>query len=209
MRKGTYNLNGMKLVVSGLALMTIATLATNVVDLWKDINIVKMANIGVHFLAWIFIILGLVGAKRYRTEFKKTFFIGIVGAISLIVESILIYNSLKLGNGGLTFIEIDVMFADYINTLCMAMTYYLGIRGVAQLLAKHGEIKMAKKSFSMSKWGITIIFASMIIIPLAFIFPDILKYIIAGIGIIMATGMQLFMCYYIDKGYKVLHGRNI
>ena len=196
----------MKFVVAGLAIMAIATMAIEALNLWKPMDIASIVDVGVILIAFVFIVLGTLRLAPYRSEYRKAMVLSIIGAAATVLELLLILLDMKKGVEGI-FQGIEVMFMAYIGTLSMLGIFYFIIRGNAQLLAKHGEIKLAKRGLRATKWATIVILVTLLVIPGAYVFPKIVNIVLSGAGIIASIVVKMYMCNIIDSGYKVLHGR--
>ncbi|MEG2298593.1 MAG: hypothetical protein RSB75_03255 [Anaerovoracaceae bacterium] len=186
--------------------MAIATMAIEALNLWKQIDIASIVDIGVILLSFLFMLLGTIRLAHYRSEYRKAMILSAIGAGATLLELVLVLIDIKKGAEGV-FQGIEVMFMAYIGTLAMLGVFYFVIRGNAQLLAKHGEIKLAKKSLRVNKMATIVILITLLVIPGAYVFPLIVKYVLAGLGIAGSVFVKMYMCNIIDRGYKILHGR--
>lgn len=202
MKNKKKDLGGLKYILAGLALMALSAAIIEVVFLFKNISMLNWADIGVHFVGWIMIIVGLYCIRGIRNEFSKGFIVAIFGTVMLLLSGGLAFLQYRDGLGETAFIDIYVMFASYLADIAMLALYFLLVRGMGQLVAKSGNTSLGKNSIKLSKLGIGVVLASMVLTPFSYVFPVAIKFILALIFIASGLVMQFAMIIYVNQGYK-------
>lgn len=196
------DLGGLKYILAGLALMALSTAIIEVVFLFKHISLLNWADIAVHFVGWIMVVVGLYCIRGIRNEFSKGFIVAILGTIMLVISGGLAFLQYKDGLGETAFIDIYVMFASYLADIAMLSVYFLLVRGMGQLVAKSGNGALGKNSLKLSRLGIGVVLGSMVLTPFSYVFPVVIKFILALIFIAAGLVMQFAMIIYVNQGYK-------
>lgn len=205
MSKSTDNrINGLKYILLGLTLMAVSEAAISAVVQFKNILPVFWADLGVHALAWLSVIFGMLKVRPVRVEFKRGFVIAIAGILFTAIQVFFVYRQYRAGFGSGAFIDMYSMFGEYMADVCMLIIFYLSVKAMAQLLAKNGETNKALASRKLMKWGFVIIIISMMIVPAAAVFPAIVKLILAFLAIAAGFVMKLAMIKYMNDAYKKL-----
>lgn len=207
MKKRLYNLNGLKFLASGLALMAIGNLALDLVEVYKQNVIFNIGNTVMYLLGFLLIIVGSLGNIKYRREFRMSLFYAIAGAAILVLQGILVLKQYKIGTISVAYTDFMVMFVGYMATICMLLVYHKNIMAISQLFAKYGEINVAKKNIRTKNIGILVVWLCLLLLPFAHIFKgavgDIFVLIVVGASFVF----KIIMTIIIERGYRLLHGR--
>lgn len=204
MKKSKNSLNGLKYILAGLALMVLASALSECVALFKSIAIVYWAELLVKFIGWIMVVLGMYISRPMRVEFKRGFVFAVAGLVMIIGSGALAFKEYRLGLEALAFIDMYVMFADYLANLAMLAVYYLTTKAMSQLAAKNGNIELGLKGIKSVKKGIIVIAVTWLVTPFAYVFPAVVKFILAGASIVCGTFIQLMIIGAVNKRYKEL-----
>lgn len=196
------NLGGLKYVLAGLALMAVAQAASSAVMQFISIGTVLWADLAVHILAWAAVIFGMLRLGGVRVEFRRGLIVSGAGLVFTLIQAFFVFKQYRVGLGSDAFIDMYAMFGEYLADLCMLAVYYLSVKAMAQLLVKDGEIKKGQRWHRVLRWGIITVVVSMMLIPMASVFPTVIAVIIALAAIAAGLFMEFIMIRYINEAYR-------
>lgn len=196
------NLSGLKYVLAGLALMAVAQAASSAVMQFISIGSVLWADLAVHILAWAAVVFGMLCLGGVRVEFRRGLIVSGAGLVFTLIQAFFVFKQYRVGLGSDAFIDMYAMFGEYLADLCMLAVYYLSVKAMAQLLVKDGEIKKGQRWHRVLRWGIITVVVSMMLIPMASVFPTVIAIIIALAAIAAGLFMEFIMIRYINEAYR-------
>ena len=198
------NLSGLKYILAGISVMIISSTALDVSSLFLKNSIINWADVFVHALGWLMVFLGISMCRKNRREFKIAQVATLAGLAGTAGQAFLAFRETRAGFADIAFIDMKVMFMEYISLLAMLYVLYMTMVGIAQLLAKNGLIKKTARVKKKAYIAVLIVLGTCMLTPFAYVFTDIVKYILAGASIVLGAAAQFYMANYINKGYKKL-----
>lgn len=193
----------MKLALTGLLLILIADIVADLTLFIGEINIILWCEWAITGIAWIMIIVGMMNLKHKRKEFTKGFVAAIIGLLAILAQAFFVYRNISSGIEGNAFMAMKPMFTEYVSDLAMLFVLYKLVRGSGQLLAKAGQMDLAKKSIKKSNADPIIAMIAMVLIPFGTAFSMPISIIIGAVGIVINAAMRLDMLNYINSAIKL------
>lgn len=198
------NLSGLKYILAGVSVMILSSLALDISQLFLKNSIVNWADCLVHGLGWLMVFLGISKCRKNRKEFKIAQLAAVAGLVSAVGQVLFAFKEYRAGLADIAFIDIKVMFFEYVGLLAMLYVLYMTMVGTAQLLAKNGLTKRAAKAKKTAYTCVLITLGTCMLTPFAYVFPTAIKIIVAGASIALGAAAQFYMANYINTGYKKL-----
>ena len=193
----------MKLVIGAMVLILVVDVVADLTLFIGNYNIVHWAEIAVTAVAWILIIIGLVSLKNKRTEFFRGLVGSLFGILGLAGESYFALMNIRAGLEDKVFLSMKPMFCEYVSDLAMLFVLYMLVRGTGQLIAKAGDMELAKISIKKSNLNPIVALIAMVMIPFGTVFSMPISIIIGSVGIVINGAMRLDMLMYAKNGISV------
>ena len=193
----------MQLVLVGMLLILVADVVADLTLFVGEYNIVHWAEIGVTGLAWLLIIIGLVGLKHKRREFARGLLGSLFGLLGILGQIAFVLLNISAGLEHNIFLDMKPMFCEYVSDLAMLFVLYMIVRGTGQLIAKAGDMPLAQASIKKSNINPIVALISMVFIPFGTVFSMPFSIIIGAIGIIINGAMRVDMMIYAKNGIEV------
>lgn len=196
-RKEKSGAGKIKLALSGLLLVLIGDIVSDLSLFIGEINIVQWAEAGVTAVAWIMIIVALAGLRHTRKEFSRGFIASIVGLLAIVGECFFVFQNIRAEINVNPFVAMKPMFCEYFSDLMVLLVLYLLVRGCGQLIAKGGDMKLAQYSIRKSNLNPIIALIAMVLVHFGTIFNMPFSIIIGAVGIVVNAAMRVDMMNYI------------
>lgn len=205
MAKTIKKMSGLKYILTGLALMAVASAISSEMGVFKSISAVLWADLAIHVIGWIAIIFGMIQTRAFRVEFKRGLIASAAGFVCTAVQVLFVFKQFRAGLGAASFIDLYAMFFEYLSDILMLTVFYLSVKAMGQLMAKEGHTQMALSSKKIIKFGIIAVLVSMMIVPMAAIFPVVLKVAIATAAVVIGLLMEFLMIKYMNDSYRKIN----
>lgn len=199
-----YNLKKLKWILGGMIIPLVLDTVTSIFEgVFIDVTIIKLVGL-------IAVVLGLKGLSRYNSRFKTAYqcqiLLFLIG-ISLIVAMLVTSSVMQNGLGAMMFICFIVIFFIIIGIeICF---YYSFLKGIEEISRQVGEEDFANK---IEKFWYTLIWTGIIVAFCLIFFIIFFDKSLDSLSIIMNIVLffvNIILCIYIYKAYKLLDGREI
>lgn len=202
-----YNLEKLKWVFWGMIIPLVINIIVSIIG--GEFLGGKIINGLVQIVGLVMIIWGLKEISKYSSRFETAYKCGVISfliVIGLVVGVLISIAGLHSFFGGIMFICFIALFVIIGVEICF---YYSLLKGIEEISRQLGEEDFANKIdkfwYTFIWTGIAAVFI-MILSPIAF--PSLGTYIIIIMTIVVLV-VNLMLCRYIYKAYKLLDGRKI
>lgn len=196
-----YNLGKLKWVLWG---MVIPMFGGAVSSIFSGAIIAEIISLVIQAAGFIILVLGLKGISIYSFHFKKAYNYAMLGLIIVIALMIGVFVSVKSGIF-LTFIFLIAVIAVFVIVGISVYFYYSILKGIEEIALGLGEEKFATK---IADFWYTYIWTQVIVV-VVYIIGSIALPKFAAIILIPCAVVNIMLCMYIYKAYKLLNGREI
>lgn len=196
-----YNLEKLKWVIWGMVIPVVGAVVN---DLFSGSLIAEIISLVIQAAGFIILMLGLKKISIYSYHFKKAYQYAISGLIIVIAVMIGVFISV-ISNILLTLILLVALIAVFVIIGINIYFYYSFLKGIEEIAMGLGEEKFATK---IANFWYTYIWTQVIVVVVYFIASIALPKF-AVITLVPSVVVDIMLCVYIFKAYKLLNGREI